>query len=187
MAPICGAGSRADRLQRIDSGGRQRRTANSNDEVTLRNGGANPVTLSVYIHGFSTGANSPSASGTLFTWLVGTTDAANTTISGVTTPGSVGVQTHTATFNGLAARTRHWPRQVQQRGHRPRAGARLRAHARGRLTAGSHPQVDEGPARAGLSPFPGAVAAIAAAGHLLAGISVRCTLGLTSAAGFDGP
>jgi hypothetical protein len=78
----------------------------SNEEVTLRNGGAAPVTLSVYIHGFSTGS-APSASGTLFTWTVGTVSAGNTTLSGVVSPASVGIQTHTASFSGLAPNTRY--------------------------------------------------------------------------------
>ena len=78
----------------------------SNEEVTLTNGGANPVTLTVYIHGFSTGSL-PSATGTLFTWTVGTVSAGNTTLSGIVSPASVGVQTHTATFSGLAANTRY--------------------------------------------------------------------------------
>ncbi len=78
----------------------------SNEEVTLRNGGAAPVTLSVYIHGFSTGS-SPSATGTLFTWTVGTVPAGNTTLSGVVSPAAVGIQTHTASFSGLAPNTRY--------------------------------------------------------------------------------
>ena len=78
----------------------------SNEEVTLTNGGANPVTLTVYIHGFSTGS-APSATGTLFNWLVGKVSAGNTTLSGIVSPASVGVQTHTATFSGLAPNTRY--------------------------------------------------------------------------------
>ena len=77
----------------------------SNEQVTLQNGGATPLTLTVYIHGFST--NGPSATGTLFTWTVGTTSAGNTTLSGIVSPASVGTQTHTATFSGLAANTRY--------------------------------------------------------------------------------
>jgi hypothetical protein len=78
----------------------------SNEEVTLRNGGVAPVTLTVYIHGFSTGS-APSASGTLFTWTVGTVSAGNTTLSGVVSPATVGIQTHTASFSGLAPNTRY--------------------------------------------------------------------------------
>jgi hypothetical protein len=78
----------------------------SNEEVTLTNGGAAPVTLTVYIHGFSTGSL-PSATGTLFTWTVGTVSAGNTTLSGIVSPATVGVQTHTATFSGLAPNTRY--------------------------------------------------------------------------------
>jgi subtilisin family serine protease len=78
----------------------------SNEEVTLTNGGAAPVTLTVYIHGFSTGSL-PSATGTLFTWTVGTVSAGNTTLSGIVSPASVGIQTHTASFSGLAPNTRY--------------------------------------------------------------------------------
>jgi subtilisin family serine protease len=77
----------------------------SNEEVTLRNATAAPITYTVYIHGFST--NGPQAAGTLFTWRVGTTSAGNTTLSGVVSPASVGTQTHTATFTGLAPNTRY--------------------------------------------------------------------------------
>jgi subtilisin family serine protease len=77
----------------------------SNEEVTLRNGGANPLTLTVYVHGFST--NGPSATGTLFTWAVGTASAGNVALSGVVSPATVGIQTHTATFSGLAPNTRY--------------------------------------------------------------------------------
>ncbi len=55
------------------------------------------------MHGFST--NGPSATGTLFSWLA-TSDAGNTTITGVA-PATPGIQTHTATFSGLAANTRY--------------------------------------------------------------------------------
>jgi hypothetical protein len=78
----------------------------SNEEVTLRNTGAATLTLTVYIHGFSTGS-APSATGTLFNWVVGTVSAGNTTLSGIVSPASVGVQTHTATFSGLAPNTRY--------------------------------------------------------------------------------
>ena len=78
----------------------------SNEEITIRNATAAPITYSVYIHGFSTGS-APSASGTLFTWAVGTVDAGNTTLSGIVSPATVGVQTHTATFSSLAPNTRY--------------------------------------------------------------------------------
>jgi subtilisin family serine protease len=75
----------------------------SNEEVTLRTG-ASGVTLTVYVHGWST--NGPSATGTLFDW-VATTSGGNTTLSGVG-PASTGTtQTHTASFSGLAAGTRY--------------------------------------------------------------------------------
>jgi subtilisin family serine protease len=76
----------------------------SNEEVTIRNSGATPVSLDVYVHGFST--NGPSATGTLFSWLA-TSSAGNTAISGLTSPTTPGIQTHTATFSGLAAGTRY--------------------------------------------------------------------------------
>ena len=60
----------------------------------------------MYIHGFSTGSL-PAATGTLFTWSVGTASAGNTTLSGVVSPATVGAQTHTATFSGLAPNTRY--------------------------------------------------------------------------------
>ncbi len=74
----------------------------SNEEVTLRTG-ASGVTLDVFVHGWST--NGPSASVTLFTWLANSS-VGNTTISGVA-PAVPGIQTHTATFNGLVANTRY--------------------------------------------------------------------------------
>ena len=77
----------------------------SNEEVTLAPSAADR-TLTVYIHGFSTGS-APAATGTLFTWSVGTASAGNTTLSGVVNPATVGTQTHTATFSGLAANTRY--------------------------------------------------------------------------------
>jgi len=82
----------------------------SNEEVNFLStaGFASPVALTVYIHGFDTGSAS-SATGTLFQWAVGTTDAGNTTLAitpaGPTTIG--GTKTVTATFTGLAAATRY--------------------------------------------------------------------------------
>jgi hypothetical protein len=79
----------------------------SNEEVTVRNTSGADATYSIYVHGWST--NGPSASGTLFGWIIASNqaDAGNTTISGVT-PAQSGVsQTHTATFSGLAANTRY--------------------------------------------------------------------------------
>ena len=78
----------------------------SNEEVTITNSGTTG-TYSVYVHGFLT--NGPSATGTLFTWVVGGASAGNTTISGVV-PATVGTQTHTASFSGLAAGTRYFGR-----------------------------------------------------------------------------
>jgi Fibronectin type-III domain len=75
----------------------------SNEEVTLRTA-ASGVTLTVYVHGWST--NGPSATGTLFDW-VATSDAGNTTVSGVGPATTGGTQTHTASFSGLAAATRY--------------------------------------------------------------------------------
>jgi subtilisin family serine protease len=74
----------------------------SNEEVTLRTT-TSALTLTVYVHGWST--NGPSASGTLFTW-VANSPAGNVAISGVQ-PATPGLQTHTATFSGLAAGTRY--------------------------------------------------------------------------------
>ncbi|MEX2645920.1 MAG: S8 family peptidase [Gaiellaceae bacterium] len=75
----------------------------SNEEVTLRTG-AGGVTLTVYVHGWST--NGPSATGTLFDW-VATTTAGNTTLSGVGPAVTGATQTHTASFSGLTAGTRY--------------------------------------------------------------------------------
>ena len=77
----------------------------SNEEVTVVNTGA-AATYVVLIDGFDT--NGPSANVTLFRWTLGSTNAGNTTVSGVG-PAVTGVtQTHTATFNGLAAATRYF-------------------------------------------------------------------------------
>ncbi len=77
----------------------------SNEEVTVVNTGA-AATYIVLIDGFDT--NGPSANATLFRWTLGSTDAGNTTVSGVG-PAVTGVtQTHTATFTGLAAATRYF-------------------------------------------------------------------------------
>jgi subtilisin family serine protease len=75
----------------------------SNEEATVTNT-STAATYTVYVHGWST--NGPSASGTLFTWVVGSTPAGNVTLSGVG-PATVGTQTHTAAFSGLAAGTRY--------------------------------------------------------------------------------
>lgn len=77
----------------------------SNESVTVRNATASPKTYTVYVHGWST--NGPSATGTLFTWAVGTTPAGNVTLSGVSPATTGGTQTHTATFSGLSAATRY--------------------------------------------------------------------------------
>ena len=78
----------------------------SNEEVTVVNTAAVATTYVVLIDGFDT--NGPSANVTLFRWTLGSTDAGNTTVSGVS-PAVTGVtQTHTATFAGLAAATRYF-------------------------------------------------------------------------------
>jgi len=77
----------------------------SNEEVTVTNTTGAAAEYRVYVHGWDT--NGPSASGTLFTWQVAATPAGNMTVSGVTSPASVGQQTHTASFSGLAAGTRY--------------------------------------------------------------------------------
>ena len=75
----------------------------SNETATVVNT-STTATYSVYVHGFDT--NGPSAAGTLFTWVVGTTPAGNVALTGVG-PATVGTQTHTATFSGLAPATRY--------------------------------------------------------------------------------
>jgi subtilisin family serine protease len=75
----------------------------SNETATVTNT-STTATYSVYVHGFDT--NGPSANGTLFTWVVGTTPAGNVALSGVG-PATVGTQTHTAAFSGLAPATRY--------------------------------------------------------------------------------
>jgi subtilisin family serine protease len=75
----------------------------SNEEATVTNT-STTATYTVYVHGFET--NGPSATGTLFTWVVGTSPAGNVTLTGVG-PATIGTQTHTATFSGLAAATRY--------------------------------------------------------------------------------
>ena len=82
----------------------------SNEEVNFLSAGgfANPVALTVYVHGFDTGSAS-SASGTLFEWAVGTTSAGNTTL-GITPAGQTtigGTKTVTANFTGLLPDTRY--------------------------------------------------------------------------------
>jgi hypothetical protein len=78
----------------------------SNEEVTTRNTSDDPVTYTVYVHGWSTGSQ-PSASGTLFTWVVGAADAGNVTVTGIEPAVTGESQEHTATFTGLAAGTRY--------------------------------------------------------------------------------
>jgi Subtilase family/Fibronectin type-III domain/Peptidase inhibitor I9/PA domain len=77
----------------------------SNEQVTLRNGGANPVTLTVYVHGWST--NGPSADLTLFDWVAtgdtGTMDV--TPASQAVTTG--GTASFTASFD-LEPATRYF-------------------------------------------------------------------------------
>lgn len=77
----------------------------SNEEVTLRNTGASPVTYTIYVHGWLT--NGPSANVTLFDWVV-STSAANMVVTPASTPVTTGqVVNYTATFSGLAAATRY--------------------------------------------------------------------------------
>jgi len=78
-------------------------TPTSNEQITLRTGAA-PATVTVYVHGWFT--NGPSASGTLFDWIVNA-DAGNTTLSGVGAAATGVAQTHTASFAGLAPGTRY--------------------------------------------------------------------------------
>jgi hypothetical protein len=78
----------------------------SNEVITIRNTGAGAATLTVYVHGF--GTNGPSATGALSSWLLGPPPGpGNMTLSGVVPAQTGVVQTHTATFTGLAAGTRY--------------------------------------------------------------------------------
>ncbi|MGQ0834014.1 MAG: S8 family peptidase [Gammaproteobacteria bacterium] len=83
----------------------------SNEEVTFTfaepSGNANPITLTVYVHGFDT--QGPSASGTLFEWVLGATSAGNTTIAILPNATATigGSKTIQATFSGLAPATRY--------------------------------------------------------------------------------
>jgi subtilisin family serine protease len=81
----------------------------SNEVVTTRNNTGAQAVYSVYVHGFDTGPAHGPANGTLFSWVIGSTEpsAGNTTITGVVPARSAVSQTHTATFNGLAANTRY--------------------------------------------------------------------------------
>ena len=105
----------------------------SNEEVNFTSSGgfAAPIALTVYIHGYDTGA-APSATGTLFQWAVGTADAGNTTLAitpaGPTTIG--GTKTVTATFTGLlAGDALHGRRSLQRRHERHRLDRPADQHA----------------------------------------------------------
>ncbi len=77
----------------------------SNEEVTLRVG-ASPLTLSVYVHGWST--NGPSAQVTLFDWAANA-DTGLMTVSPASTAVTTGNPvSYSATFTGLAAATRYF-------------------------------------------------------------------------------
>ena len=77
----------------------------SNEEVTLR-AGASPLTLTVYVHGWST--NGPSAEVTLFDWVANAATG-DMTVSPATTPVTTGsTVSYTATFSGLAPATRYF-------------------------------------------------------------------------------
>ncbi len=77
----------------------------SNEEVTLR-AGSSPLTLTVYVHGWST--NGPSAQVSLFDW-VANADAGNMTVSPASTAVTTGsTVNYSASFSGLAAATRYF-------------------------------------------------------------------------------
>ena len=77
----------------------------SNEEVTLRAGSA-ALTLTVYVHGWST--NGPSAAVKLFDW-VASTDAGNMAVSPATKSVTTGeVVSYSASLSGLAAATRYF-------------------------------------------------------------------------------
>jgi hypothetical protein len=78
----------------------------SNEMITIRNTGAGAATLTLFVHGF--GTNGPSATGDLSSWILGPPPGAgNMAITGVVPAQTGVVQTHTATFTGLAPGTRY--------------------------------------------------------------------------------
>ena len=78
----------------------------SNEEVTLRYTGATPLTLTVYVHGWST--NGPSAQVTLFDWVANAATGAMTVAPATTAVTTGSTVSFTATFTGLAAATRYF-------------------------------------------------------------------------------
>jgi subtilisin family serine protease len=69
----------------------------SNEEVTVTNDGPTEAVYIAEVDGFDTGP-AASADVTLYSWVLGSADAGNTVLSGIT-PAQLGVpQTHTATF-----------------------------------------------------------------------------------------
>jgi len=78
----------------------------SNEEVTLRYTGATPLTLTVYVHGWST--NGPSAQVTLFDWVANAATGAMSVVPATTTVTTGSTPSFTATFTGLAAATRYF-------------------------------------------------------------------------------
>jgi len=78
----------------------------SNEEVTIRNTTAAAITLTAYVHGWST--NGPSAQVTLFDWVANAATG-NMAVTPATTPVTTGsTPSFTATFSGLAAATRYF-------------------------------------------------------------------------------
>ena len=78
----------------------------SNEEVTLRNNGAGALTLTVYVHGWST--NGPSAQVTLFDWVANAATGNMAVTPATTTVTTGSTPSFTATFSGLAAATRYF-------------------------------------------------------------------------------
>ena len=79
----------------------------STEVITVRNTTAGPLSVTAYVHGFAT--NGPSATGTLFDWVVATADP-GTTLAGVG-PAVAGVlQTHTVSSSSLTPGTRYLAR-----------------------------------------------------------------------------
>ncbi len=79
----------------------------STEVITVRNTGALPLAVTAHIHGFAT--NGPSATGTLFDWVVDTADS-NTTLAGVGPAVTGVVQTHTLSSSALTPGTRYLAR-----------------------------------------------------------------------------
>ena len=78
----------------------------SNEEVTLRNNGAASLTLTVYVHGWST--NGPSANVTLFDWVAPNAPGGMTVTPTATTASTGGTVSYTASLGTLSPGTRYF-------------------------------------------------------------------------------